>query len=273
MVLGGIPYYLDYVDKGIGPAQCIDRMFFAKQAPLKREFDDLYASLFRKPEKHRQITLVLGKHPEGMTRDELIKATASASGGQFSKVLRELEQCGFVESVVDFTRKSNDRYYKLTDFFTMFYVKHMHDNEGEDDWYWQNMSRKGEHLALYGLAFERLSWAHISQIKRRLGIAGVSTRVCAWRSRKSKPACQIDLIIKRADGVINLCEMKFSVNSFAVNQTYDTRLRERRETFRAETETGDALHTTLITTYGLASKTYYGEVQSVVTLDDLFAVG
>ncbi|MBO5539504.1 MAG: hypothetical protein J5980_00985 [Muribaculaceae bacterium] len=45
----------------------------------------------------------------------------------------------------------------------------------------------------------------------------------------------------------------------------------RRETFRALTATTKSLHTTLITTYGLAGFKHNDAVQRIVTMDDLFA--
>jgi len=45
----------------------------------------------------------------------------------------------------------------------------------------------------------------------------------------------------------------------------------RREAFRERTGTRKALHTTLVTTFGVARNSYYGEIQAEVTLDDLFS--
>jgi hypothetical protein len=270
MVFGGIPYYLDYVNKGVGPAQNIDRTLFVKNAPLSREFDDLYASLFKKPEKYKEIVAALGNTPGGLTRDELLKKTGQPSGSQFTKALLELEQCGFIEATSDFTRNSREMYYKLIDFFTLFYLRHVQNNTGKDDRYWQNRSLRGEQNAWYGLAFERLCKAHVAQIKQRLGILGISTQIRTWRSRLSKPAAQIDLVIDRNDNIVNLCEIKFSAKPFTVEAAYDTRLRERLETFREETGTSKALHTILITATGVTQNSYLGEVQMLITLDDLF---
>jgi AAA+ ATPase superfamily predicted ATPase len=270
MILGGIPYYLDYIEKGISPARNIDKMFFAKRPPLEREFQDLYASLFRKPEKHLLIVEALGENTAGLTRDEIVARTAILSGGQLTKTLRELEQCGFIEATWNFAWKKKEEYYKLIDFYTLFYLKHIRGNRSGDAHFWQNKNRKGEQLAWYGLAFERLCKAHVSQIKQKLGIAGVSTRVSTWRSRHGDPAVQIDLVIDREDNIVNLCEMKFSVKTYSIEKDYDMKLRMRAETFREETGTKKALHTTMVTTHGISRNAYYGEVQAEVTLDDLF---
>jgi hypothetical protein len=75
MVVGGIPYYLDYVEPGLSPPQTVDAMFFAPNAPLRNEFRNLYAALFRHPELHLRLVQALGQRGGGLTQRELIAAT------------------------------------------------------------------------------------------------------------------------------------------------------------------------------------------------------
>ncbi len=53
----------------------------------------------------------------------------------------------------------------------------------------------------------------------RSGIAGVDTNEYAWRSETSDPGAQIDLLIDRKDGIINLCEMKYTDGAFEVDKS------------------------------------------------------
>ena len=46
--------------------------------------------------------------------------------------------------------------------------------------------------------------------------------------------------------------------------------RLRLSTFQEETRCKNALHLTLITTYGLKFNEYAGRIQKVITMDDLF---
>ena len=71
--------------------------------------------------------------------------------------------------------------------------------------------------------------------------------------------------------MINICEMKFSVNEFAIDKEYDNKLRNKIETFREETNTKKALQLTMVTTYGVKRNMHSNLVQSEVLLDDLFA--
>jgi len=96
------------------------------------------------------------------------------------------------------------------------------------------------------------------------------TRQYSWLSTKSKPGVQIDLVIERNDGVINLCEMKYCRDEFEIDAAYGKQLQRRVEVFRRETGTKSALHTTLVTTYGLVRNEHAAAVQSEVTMEDLF---
>jgi AAA+ ATPase superfamily predicted ATPase len=271
MIFGGIPYYMDYVEKGQSPEQIVDALFFKKGAPLANEFSNLYAALFKNSENHLRIISSLGRTGAGMTQKEISDDMKASSGGRFTKALDELEQCGFIRSYRDFTTKKKGRYYQLADFFTLFYLKHIKGKPSNPK-YWQSISRKGGWFAWNGLAFERICAAHAEQIKNKLGIAGVLTDISAWRSKQSKPGAQIDLIISRDDGIINLCEMKFTEKPFAIDEKYDKELMLKRETFRDETKTNKALHMTMVTASGLTDGSYMGLVQSQVFLDDLFAL-
>jgi hypothetical protein len=79
------------------------------------------------------------------------------------------------------------------------------------------------------------------------------------------------LVISRKDGVINLCEIKYTKHPFEISKKYADELEHKKAIFRMETKTRNAIHITLITTYGIARKGYFSMAQSEVTLDDLFA--
>ena len=78
------------------------------------------------------------------------------------------------------------------------------------------------------------------------------------------------MLIDRADRVVNLCEMKFSQDDFAISKDYDERL--RRKIVRLQEETGGKcnVQVTLVTTFGLKKNMYSSRVQGVVTLEELF---
>ena len=270
MIFGGIPYYLNMLAKGLGPTQNVDRLLFMNNALLKNEFNEVYHSLFRVPDRHIDIVNALSQTRAGMTRDEIINAAKIPGGGNLTKTLTELEQCGFIEKYANFTKQKNNAYYRLVDPFTLYWLKYVKNNETKDEYFWTNLLDDGGRRAWSGHAFELLCLLHIAQIKRKLGISGISTEVFSWRSKEFVPGAQIDLLIVRKDGVINLCEMKYSLHPYTISMKDDQDLQKKRTAFLSETGTRSAVHITMVTAYGLTENGHRASVQSEVTLDDLF---
>ena len=274
MIMGGVPYYWEHLERGKSLAQNIDAIFFAEDAPLKREFEYLYASLFRHPADYLAIVSALAGRKAGMTREEIIEAASLADSGALTKKLGELESCGFVRSYRAFGKRRRGTLYQLVDNFTLFHYKFL-DSGGTDERFWENSAGSGGRNAWCGLAFERVCLEHVPQIKRALGISGVITEVGAW-SCKADPdnginGSQVDLLIDRKDQIVNLCEMKYSADDFVITKGVEESLRHKVSDFKMLAKTRSAVHVTLVTTYGLKSSKYSGAVQSVVTSDDLFA--
>ena len=116
-----------------------------------------------------------------------------------------------------------------------------------------------------------MCFSHIDQIKRALGISGVSTTHSAWtKIADEEGGTQIDLIISRKDNVVNMCEIKFYSELFAVDKNYDLLLRHRRSLLGEEIPKKSIVHSTLITTYGIKNNEYRWAFDNVVTMDELF---
>ena len=274
MILGGVPYYWGFIKKGMSLTQNIDTMFFAPDAPLRHEFDYLYASIFDNPHNHLAVIEALGKKRAGMTREEIARHTPLTNSGILTKVLRELESCGFIRTYTEYGKKKKGAVYQLIDNFTLFHFKFLAD-EPDDEHLWTYLLGTARRNTWCGLAFELVCLEHLPQIKQGLGISGVVTHAHSWRcvgnADEGINGSQIDLLIARRDRVIDICEMKYANADFAVTKSYDQKLRDKAEDFRRVTGTRDAIHLVLVTTYGLKENTYAGRFRSVVTAEDLFA--
>ena len=276
MAMGGIPYYWSFMQRGLSLAQNIDRLFFAENGELVHEYDALYASLFRNPTYHIAIVNALAKKKVGMMREELLAALDMNDGEQFVRALKELEQCSFIRRYTYIGRKKKDAVYQLMDNYTLFYFKFIRQNVNGDQHFWTSMQQTPTHDIWAGLAFERVCLQHIEQIKAALGFTAVISTAHSWTYRpgnSDRKGVQIDLLIDRNDGVINLCEMKYAQDEYIIDSAEDERLRNRASTFIRETGTRKAVHLTMITTYGLKRGGYADDIQSEVTMDDLFRVG
>ena len=271
MIFGGIPYYLSLMRKDLGLAQNVDRLCFREGGAIRGEYELLYRSLFKNADGHMAVVEALAGKRAGLSRDDILKNSKLSDGGGFTRILRELEQCGFIRRYTGYGKKNRDALYQLTDHFTFFYLRFIKDTGVGDIPFWPAYTDDGGHRAWTGYSYEQVALAHIDQIKRKLQIGGVLTRQYSWRSRKSQPGVQIDLVIDRNDGVINLCEIKYCRDEFEIDEAYGRQLQRRAEVFRRETNTKAALHTTLVTTYGLVKNEYSSIVQSVVTMEDLFS--
>lgn len=270
MIFGGIPFYLSNFRKDFSLAQNIDRMFFDKDAKLKSEFSRLFSSSFSNAEVCEKIVRILFKRKYGYTRDELAKMLGMTTGGTFSKMLEGLESSDFIISYRNL-RDKRKIYYKLIDSFCLFWMNFIDGKKTNDRHFWQNSQNSPALDSWRGFAFENLCFAHLEQIRRSLGISGVNTEVSTWiyDGDEEHDGAQIDMVLTRADNVINLCEMKFGKAEFAVTKDYDKRIRERTETFREVEKSRKTIHNTLITTYGLKRNEYSSQFQSVVTIEDL----
>ena len=275
MIMGGTPYYLDMIDKSLGLPANIDKLFFEEGSELSKEYDILFRSLFKDSGVYRRIVEQLAKRSMGMTREQLVSAIKDSSGGKFSEALDNLVACDFLRKYSAFGNTAKGAVYQLTDLYTLFYFYWVKDNAEHNSTQWSDSIDSPRHRAWSGYAFEQLCLHHIHEIKQRLGISGVATSVSSWMQKADKAqgveGAQIDLVLDRRDQIINLCEIKFSLNPYDITPSYLAKLIERREIFRKATSTKKALHLTFITTNGLKRNAQADMVQSQVTLDDLFS--
>ena len=267
MVMGGVPFYWAQLQKGLSLDQNIDKLFFAPDGKLRYEYNELYNSLFKNPEPYIQIVNALGKKKIGMTRDEILTATGIADNGKFKVYLDDLTACGFVGTYNTFGKPKNNLVYQLKDQYTLFYFKFLANPEINDSDYWMHSIDTSQRNSWEGLAFEQLCFAHIPQIKQKLGISGVSSAVYSWQVKED--GAQIDMLIDRADGVVNVCEIKFSRNPYIISKEVSENVMHKMDRFSEVSKTLKAVHLTMITAMPLVHNEYWGDVQSEVTLDDL----
>lgn len=270
MVMGGIPFYLDQVNTSESADQNINRLCFEQDGLLRTEFSNLYRSLFNKAERHIAVIEALSKKAKGLSRDEIIKAAKFTKGGSVTRILNELEESQFITRYAPYGNKERNSLYQLTDCYSLFYQQWIKKSSVLDENTWINQLDSPPQRAWAGYAFEQVCLAHIRQIKKALGIEGVQTITSSWRSSIVDNGAQIDLVIDRRDHVINICEMKFSINDYSIDKKYAAELKNKLAAFREETKTKKALFLTMITTYGVKPNMYSGMIQNQLKMDVLF---
>ena len=273
MVFGGVPYYWSLLQKGASVTQEIDRLIFSPDGELNDEFEMLYASLFKKPEPYIRVIELLARKKMGMTRMELLAAGGFEDNGSFSDILKDLEWCGFIRSYSMMGYKKKSDLFQLIDHYTLFYYEYI-DGQRQGANYWKSMLGTPKYNTWCGLAFERTCLWHIDQIKKQLGISGILTNEYAWRcsgdESKNLRGVQIDLLIDRSDGIIDICEMKYSKEPYVISADYGRELQRKRDVLAEMTGTGSAIHIIMVTTEGVVHNEQWGEIQAEVNLDNLF---
>lgn len=164
--------------------------------------------------------------------------------------------------------------YKLTDEYTIFYLKFIDGRKATGAGTWLKFYSGSSWKSWSGNAFESICMKHIPQIKRAIGIDSVYAEISVWQyspKEKNEQGAQIDLIIDRNDSCINICEIKFSSSAFEINKSYSKELENKLNVFQQRTDTRKSLFLTMITTYGVKNLINYpGLVQKEVTIDALF---
>ena len=272
MVMGGIPYYLNYLQRGRSLAQNIDQLFFERNAKLSSEFDRLFGSLFSKPDDYIAIVKLLASRHTGYTRDQIISHLGLKSGGSVTKLLEALIASDFIKKYQPFGLTFKEVRYKLIDSFSLFYLHFLDNHSLTDTSYWQHNQNMPALNAWRGIAFEQVCFNHIEQIKKALNVGGVASRETAWivRGEEDHKGAQVDMLIIRDDRVVNLCEMKFLSREFEPTIDDEMKLRSRISILQDHLSFKQTVHMTLVTTVGLKSNAHSSVIQQTVTINHLF---
>ncbi len=272
MAMGGIPFYLKEIVKGRSATQLIDDICFSPKGLLHGEYAELYHSLFKKAEYHIAVIECLASKPQGMTRKN-IAAKTKLSEATLSRTLEELTDGDFISYYEPLINKKKEAVYKLTDLYSLFYLKFIKSNKKGGAGTWKQLAQTNTFTAWSGYAFENICMMHIAQIKKALGISGIHCTTGSWffKGNDSLPGCQIDMTIDRADNTINLCEAKFTRENFAITKSYAAQLRMKKSIFRQATGTKKNTFLTLLTTHpAMRNEHYLAEIDNEVTMDKLF---
>lgn len=270
MVFGGIPYYLSYFRKGYSFERNADMILFGSKPRLKDEFNRLFKAIFTNAEDCKQIIRLLATRNYGFTREEIATSTGLPLGGGLSDTLTALAESDFIMRYSPYG-KGTGEYYKLIDCFCLFWLKYVEPNQNDAAYINDNFTSsimKGWR----GVAFEQVCWQHVAQIKRALEIGGVKTSLSAWNlpGNEDNAGAQVDLLIMRADNIVNLCEMKFYSSEYSIDKDEESKLLHRVEMLKETLSDKQRVHLTLITTFGLTYGKHSGKVQKVIVCDDLF---
>ncbi|MDR0832132.1 MAG: AAA family ATPase [Bacillales bacterium] len=266
MVFGGIPYYLDYFSKELTISQNIDMIFFRENSPLKSEKKQLFESMFLTNSLHYEVINCLSNSWNGLTRNQITDKLKLPNNGRISSIIDDLIEAGFIKNYPNYPNKKKEEVYAIIDNFLLFYNFFIENNKENDSHFWENNYLSSKLSAWRGLSFEKVVLNHIDEVKNALGILRVSTNIYTLANQKT----QIDLIIDRKDQIVNLCEIKFSINEFVIGKDYDLSLRNKIVELTDKLKTNKNIQVTFITTYGVRKNEYSSLISNDITIDKLF---
>lgn len=247
MILGGIPYYMEYIKSSLSLVQNFDELFFNQNAKLTNEYDRLFSSIFTNPTYVKSIVELLASKSIGYKRSEIVEKLKIKDGAKLSSYLNALISSDLIIKCIPYGKSKKEPYYKLIDSFCLFYLRFVKNKDNISDNYWKNNFSSQSLISWRGYAFENICFKHIDEIKKALGISSVSTITSALIKLDDETSSKIDMVILRKDNIINVCELKFYNQEFTVSKEYYKTLLAREDSINSQNKIA-IVHNTLITT-------------------------
>jgi AAA+ ATPase superfamily predicted ATPase len=281
MAMGGVPHYLEKIQKGLSAAQNISRLCFVRGGFLYSEFDKLFGSLFDHSAAYSELVKIIASKKEGILRSELDrKVKLSKSGGTLTERLDALERAGFIRGFTPIGHIQKGLCYKVIDEYCLFYlhwikpISKQIKNESNNS-FWEMKINTPAWKSWVGYAFESVCMKHLNQIKKALYIPPDSL-AGSWKYIPKKltedKGAQIDLLFDRSDGVISIVEIKYSDKPFLIDKNYAENLQNKINAYLKHGRIKKHIILSMVTANGI-QKSIYSEkmIIGVVMLDDLFA--
>lgn len=115
-----------------------------------------------------------------------------------------------------YATKRNDLVVVVCGSTASYMINKILKNKGQGQNTWKKLQQSNTFKVWSGFSFETLCLKHIDQIKKALNIEVIISKNDSWFNDKA----QIDLLIDREDGHINICELKFYNAPFKIDANY-----------------------------------------------------
>jgi AAA+ ATPase superfamily predicted ATPase len=214
MAVGGVPAYLDLFDPQKSFLQNISQLAFSPTGFLYTDYNRIFISHFGKAKRYEQIVRALIDKP--LSIPELTKKFSIKSGGTLQSQIEDLVLAGFIEEILPFrahAERSKEKRYRILDEYLHFYLTIIEPRKRSIiNGTIESVVPQPLLAQWQGFAFERFCRRHQRKIAHALGFSGVSYISGSWITRgdsKSRSGAQVDLLFKRADAVLTVCEIKF----------------------------------------------------------------
>jgi AAA+ ATPase superfamily predicted ATPase len=220
LTFGGVPKYWTLLSPHKSYQQNMEALFLQKQSYLLNDYEKIFYSQFKEPKTYELIVKALSDGP--LNLDEIALKIKKTSSGSVKTYLDNLLSAGFVLSYFPYDKKENSKLkkYKISDEYLRYYFKFILANKSQ-------ILNNSNHKPLFSRLIES-NWEIWSGfalenfcLKNAMSLAevmGFDTYVDSFgpyfqradaKSSARGSGFQIDLIFKRTDKVITVCEIKF----------------------------------------------------------------
>ena len=251
LCVGGVPYYLSWIDNKDSLPQIIQKLFFEESGLLYKEYETLLSSLFEKPNYHEILLRTLSKKRVGLNRTQIRDLSKVSEGSRLSDTLAQLEASNFIKRYIPFSGSSRQHYYRLIDPYIFFYLKWLEPLKRKGSMiqpeHWLKQFNTQSYRSWSGYSFETLCFCQNASLLKALNISGMSVNLSTWQYKQNNPGAQVDLVLDRADGIINLCEIKFRREPLIIDKEFLEKLSMKEAIFRNTTKTKRSTQSIIIT--------------------------
>ena len=212
LVFGGIPKYLEEINLNKSFNQNLNNLCFSKNGYMVDEVSKIFYSQFREVQSYLSINSILKDRLCSLY--EISVAIGRKSGGSVKDLIEQLVNAELVDFYISIERGWNTKFkkYRLADEYLIFYYKYIESNlqivkkEGQSNLF-EKLTSDSFTIWL-GFAFERFCLKHAAYLARIMGFENEMILASPYFGRGDSNF-QIDLIYKRVDNVIVLCEVKY----------------------------------------------------------------
>jgi hypothetical protein len=269
LVFGGVPKYLEQINPNQSFNQNMNTLCFSPHGIMLEEVERIFYSQFREPRTYLKIINLLKSGIFSLS--EISSKTKIPSGGGLKQYLINLERAEMIRSYIPFDRSGNTKFkkYTLADEFLVFFFKYIEPNlrvikESSSRRLFETLTQNSFDTWL-GFAFERFCLKHAGLLAFVMDFAD-DLLLASPYFKKNDERFQIDLLYKRADRVITVCEIKHQ------NKKIGTHIipAMQRKCALLKVPRGYALENALISLYGPDNSLKdTGYFHHFVTLDDI----
>jgi hypothetical protein len=262
MILGGIPHYLKQIKLHKSVDEIIQEICFDTSGLLHNEFEKLYKALFNRAEQYIAIIKTLAQKKSGLNRQDLIKASGIKDVGSLTNYLDDLVHCNFIIEQFPNSQLKKDIVYRVIDEFSLFYFNFREGYKTSKKNYWPIKSREQNYKIWCGHAFENVCFHHRDEILQATGLQVINTSFSSFyhKATDELPGLQVDMVLDRADNVINLFEIKFYNEPIIIDKKMANQLREKVAIYNAAVKTKKQVSISMISELGTVENSYSNSI-------------